>query len=412
MIVWLITSGEVLPKDGERPHRAGMLSQVLESRGHCLTWWTTSFDHQSKSYIYNKDTLVKLSERYHQIFLHSRWTYSKNISLGRIMNHWEVGKKFHEISKNQVTPDIILCSFPTIDLSYWSVKYAVSKGIPVIADIRDLWPDIITNNFSSYLRPIAKAVLNRYYQKTRYIFTHCSAITAVSEDYLKWGLKYSERIQGKTDVVFPLGYYEHDQLAIVEETRDAYYREIGLTPNKIILWFVGTFGKTYDMTTVLEAIKGLTSTSSLDIQLVISGDGERNLEWTRAASALDNVIFTGWVNAQQLKYLSNVADIGLMAYQKNAPQGLPNKIYEYMASGLAILSSLQTETKEILDKYRLGYTFEAGNVEDCKRMISKIINNEDDLIKMKARSRELFQRKYLSSKIYNAFVTYLEAAVK
>ena len=71
-------------------------------------------------------------------------------------------------------------------------------------------------------------------------------------------------------------------------------------------------------------------------------------KWSKLAIGLQNVVFTGWVNKHELKYLSDIADIGLMAYSKGAPQGLPNKIFEYMSSGIPILSSLQGETEDFL----------------------------------------------------------------
>ncbi len=412
MKIWLVTSGEIIPTRGERPHRVGMLSSILESRGHSLVWWTTTFDHQSKEYLFNDETVIKKSDSYLQIFLHSSWSYSKNISWRRIVNHWEVGRKFYEKSKGQETPDIILCSFPTIDLSYWSVRYGLNHGIPVIVDIRDLWPDIISDSVSNYIRPVVKALLHSYYKKTRYVLKYATSLTAVSRDYLVWGLNYADRVQRADDAVFPLGYFEQKKIENVQKLCDEYYSKIGVSTDKVTLWFVGTFGQTYDMITILKAVQDMAANITSGIQIIISGDGEKNIEWRREAGSLDNVIFTGWVNAEHLNYISRLADIGLMAYKKNAPQGLPNKIYEYMASGLAILSSLQNETEEILEKYDIGYTYEAGNVEDCKLMISNIINNEKDRNLMKARSRKLFDEKYSAKEIYNDFANYIEAAAQ
>ena len=410
MKIWLVTSGEIIPTGGERPHRVGMLSSILESRGHSIVWWTTTFDHQSKEYLFNDTTEIKKSENYLQIFLHASWSYSKNISWKRIANHLEVGRKFYEKSNGQEIPDIILCSFPTIDLSYWSVRYGVIHGIPVIVDIRDLWPDIILDSVSKYIRPVVKAFLYSYFKKTRYVLKYATSLAAVSRDYLLWGLANADRVQREDDAVFPLGYFEQEEIKNVQERCDEYYSKIGVSTDKITLWFVGTFGQTYDMITVLKAVQELPENIINGIQIIISGDGEKNIEWRREADSLKNVIFTGWVNAEHLNYISMLADIGLMAYRKNAPQGLPNKIYEYMASGLAILSSLQKETEEILEKYDIGYTYEAGNVGDCKLMISNIINNEKDRNLMKARSRKLFEEKYSAQEIYNDFANYIEAA--
>ena len=92
MKIWLVTSGEPIPSVNERPHRTGILSKMLSDINHKVIWWTTTFDHQKKSYLYRKNTELKLSDNLNLFFLHSYTKYSKNISLKRIKNHREVSK--------------------------------------------------------------------------------------------------------------------------------------------------------------------------------------------------------------------------------------------------------------------------------------------------------------------------------
>ena len=55
MNIWLVMSGEPLEMFGERPHRVGILSKMLVQKGHKVTWFTTTFDHQHKKYWFNND---------------------------------------------------------------------------------------------------------------------------------------------------------------------------------------------------------------------------------------------------------------------------------------------------------------------------------------------------------------------
>jgi len=124
MNIWLIMSGEPLEMFGERPHRIGLLSKMLVEKGHNVIWFTTTFDHQHKKYLYEKTTKIKSSFGVNMVFLHSNTPYYKNISLDRIKNHKEVGEEFYRVAKNLDKPDIILSAFPTIDLAYNAVNYA------------------------------------------------------------------------------------------------------------------------------------------------------------------------------------------------------------------------------------------------------------------------------------------------
>ena len=99
MNVWLITTGEPLPSSDERPHRTGILSKMLIDKGHKVTWWTTTFDHQKKSYIKNNIPKEDTSNNMNVEMLHSNTAYYKNISLKRMINHIQVSKDFELRSK-------------------------------------------------------------------------------------------------------------------------------------------------------------------------------------------------------------------------------------------------------------------------------------------------------------------------
>ena len=117
MNIWLIMSGEPLEMFGERPHRIGILSKMLVDEGHQVTWWTTTYDHQHKKYFFHEDTEMKSNSGVKMFFLHPRMPYKKNISFQRIINYKQVSLKFKKHSEMKEKPDLILCAFPSIDLS-------------------------------------------------------------------------------------------------------------------------------------------------------------------------------------------------------------------------------------------------------------------------------------------------------
>lgn len=401
MNIWIVMSGEPLEIRGERPHRVGMLTNLLSKRGHKVTWWSTTFDHQEKEYIYNEDSTIEINKNLQLKLLHSSIPYSRNISINRILNHFYVGKKLRRESNDLPLPDLIFCAFPTIDLAYSSVKLGNAMGIPVVIDIRDLWPDIFVDPFPKSLRGLVRVALSPYFNKTKYIFNNCDAITAVSEKYLQWGLKYGKRNKGSFDKVFPLA-YDISQLSFNKDKED-------IAKEDVVVWFIGTFGTTYDLDTVIESARLFASESNLikNVKFILTGDGENMSKWKKAASGLNNVTFTGWVNKDQVKDLSLQANIGLMAYRKGAPQGLPNKIFEYMAAGLPILSSLQTETKDVLEDNNIGITYEAGNALDLANKIQAMIIN-DNYIEMGKKAKQVLLDNYSADKVYNDLIDYLE----
>lgn len=409
MKIWLVMSGEPLPIYGDRPHRVGILSDMLTQKGHDVTWWTTTFDHQDKAYLHKCNTIVNIQKNFNFSFLHSSVTYKKNVSFRRMLNHFQVSKQFINVAEATEKPDVIFCAYPTIDLAYEATKFAQKYGVPVVVDVRDLWPDIFVEPFPSILQPLGKRILLSYFNKARYVFSNCSAVTAVSQKYLEWTRGYTEQPLNELDQVFPLGYKKPTQGYDLSASRER-MEKLGVSSSKLIIWFVGTFGQTYELSVVIEAAKKLEYVD--DIQFVFTGDGEKSNEWRALAKTSRNIVFTGWVGKEDIAYLSTVATIGLMAYRKGAPQGLPNKIFEYLASGLPILSSLETETMDLLREHNVGLSYDANSSDDLYKKLTTLIKEKERLETMSSNAQALFDEYYSSDIIYSRLINYLELIVK
>ena len=404
MKIWLITTGEPIPSSKERAHRTGILAKKLSKKGHIVKWWTTSFDHQKKDYISKGLTKNKINKNLELIYLHSDTSYKTNISLDRIKNHQEVAENFYQELKSSNKPDIIFCSYPTIDLSYYAVKYGINNNIPVFIDVRDLWPDIYLNPFPKLFKPLIKTLLTKHFKRAKYIFKNCSGITAVSDSYLEFGLKYSDRVKTYKDKVFPLGFDSEGKSKIIIDDKD--FTRLNVNAKHCNIWFVGTFGRTYDLSTVIKVARKLEKTNP-NVKFIFTGDGEKMDLWKKEANFLKNIIFTGWVGKNELHYISSKSNIGLMAYAKGAPQGLPNKVFEYMASGLPILSSLQTETKELIKKNKIGLSYIPNNQEDLLLKILTLISNKKLIKEMRYNSLKTFKEKFDSEIIYENLIKFL-----
>jgi len=407
--VWLITVGEPLPIDGdsERLYRTGILANMLVKKGHKVVWWTSTFDHIRKRQRFNTNTSIHMNDCFDIRLLHSV-SYKKSISITRIINHYMIARKFSRFTRLESQPDIILCSFPTIELSLAATRYGKERNVPVVIDVRDLWPDIIVDLFPKKIRWLVKATLFVFFKNTRKVFGECSSIISISDGYLQWGLSYSGRKQNINDAVFPLCYKK--PIVTDNQLKDAKFalKNIGIESSKIICWFIGTFGKTYNLSTIIDAARQLDKHSINNVQFVLSGNGENYSKWFRQAKGLSNVVFTGWVDFSQIAYLMHIADIGLAAYAERAPQGLPNKIFEYLCAGVPILSSLQGETEALLSSNRCGLTYNAIDTEDFLDNLFILINDKDLRKKMSSNSASLFRRCYSTDKVYACMVNFLE----
>jgi len=93
-----------------------------------------------------------------------------------------------------------------MELSLAATRYGKEKNVPVVIDVRDLWPDIFVDLFPIGIRWLAKAVLFVFFKNTRKMFREYTSIRGISDGYLQWALSYAGRNLSVNENVSPLCY--------------------------------------------------------------------------------------------------------------------------------------------------------------------------------------------------------------
>jgi len=189
MLIWLIKDGETLPvQPGTRPMRAGMVANELLETGYSVVWWSSTFPHQRKALLYEKDTAIEAKPCFELNLIHAG-RYQKKISLKRYFHHRLLARKFSEKTREKPVPNIIVYAFPTIDLAYEAVIYAKKKNVLVIIDIRDLWPDTFLEKRPKFRRGILRVLLIQDFQRTKELLRNADSLVPISKGCLIWGLR-------------------------------------------------------------------------------------------------------------------------------------------------------------------------------------------------------------------------------
>jgi glycosyltransferase involved in cell wall biosynthesis len=407
MRVWTITVGEPIPgfSGTSRPWRCGALSQLLADRGHEVTWWTSSVDHFTKTHMVDSSAEHVVSDGLKVQFLHGP-VYRRNVSFARQRNHWTISREFRRLAPQQPRPDIILCSFPTIELSLAAVEFGRPLGIPVFLDIRDLWPDEILTRIPKVVRALGRWALRPLFREAHQALRGATGLVAISDSYLQWALAGARRTRAPSDRVIPLGYTGQLDHAEPGPEVGEKMRALGVDPEKKVYWFSGTFVGNIDLGTVIEAAKALAGDAN--IQFVFSGAGERDGEWRAKASRLQNVIFTGWAGSEELAWLSRVAWAGLGAYRQGATMSLPNKLFEYMSMGLPVLFCLEGEARQLVLEHGLGAVYEPGDPRSLVELIRRTAGDPEWRAQCSQRATKLFSAHYSIGTLYTAYAEFLE----
>jgi len=412
MQFWLITIGEPLPVDGDnvRLYRTGLLANLLVEKGHNVLWWTSTYDHFKKKHRFFKDSVINVNDNLRIKLLYSI-KYKRNVSLRRIINHYIIAHKFLRSAAHETKPDIILCSFPTIHLSFFATKYGKMNDVPVVLDTRDMWPETFLNLVPNWIMWFFKLLMLPAYIKTRKSFREATAITGMTSAYVEWALKYIKRKKTKFDKEFPFGYNQSLPDKIALKMAEEFWDNFGVNKesNDFIVCFFGTIGRQFELNSIIEAARILKK-KKLPFRFILCGNGDKLNFYKRIAYDCKNITFPGWVNKNEIWALMRMASVGLAPYKntKDFYASIPNKIIEYFSSGLPIISSLKGVVSDILKKYKCGLTYENNNVNDFLEKLQFLYNSPDLQKKMSKNAFILYKEKFTVKEVYNKMINYLE----
>jgi len=189
----LVTIGEPLPLTASvQPMRVAMLAETLVSRGHTVTWWSSTFDHFTKTQLFPADADIDLGARYRLRVLRGL-SYRRNVSLRRYIDHARIARKFRRRSRCEEPPNVIVASMPDYHLAFEAAQYAREAGVPFIVDVRDQWPDTYLDLIPERLRGAARLVLCRDFDKLRSLLHSADSVVAIVDQLLEWALEYAQR---------------------------------------------------------------------------------------------------------------------------------------------------------------------------------------------------------------------------
>ena len=401
MNVWLLKTGEPLPtnQNSERLLRMGMIANELNSRGHKINWFTSSFDHFKKEQICERDTKLKVNDNYIINISYAKG-YKKNISISRIINHKVIAKKFRKQAEKMERPDLIYASFPTIDYASEAVKYGKKHNVPVIIDIRDLWPDIFKHNLPQYLRIFAMPYIKLMDNKTNKVMKNAFAINANSEAVLEWGLKKGNRIRTNNDRFFFIG-YKKEESDLKTSSKNI------IDKDKFNISFFATINNQFDYDKIVEIAKKLEKQDN-DVSINICGDGPQMNLLKEKTKELPNIKLLGWTEKNDLIYILENSKMGLAPYKNtfDFQMTVSNKFAEYIAYGLPVIITSEGYMKELIEKNNCGISSQDTDAI-CKYIIELKNDNKKYQVVSK-NAKKLYDENFVAEDIYKDLVDYLE----
>jgi glycosyltransferase involved in cell wall biosynthesis len=417
MRAWLVKVGEPIQMEsgGDRLFRTGTVAKILSERGHQVVWWTSTFFHGKKEHYFQEHTTLQRGQRYAIKLIHSRG-YKKNISFDRYLDDCELARNFRDLAAQEEKPDVILCSFPTPMLAAEVARYARANQVPMILDIRDFWPDIILYAVPKPARPLARLFLSPLYNATRYACANATVLTGITYHFVDFACRHGHRRRTENDIPFHLAYerieYTNEQ---IEEAR-AFWAAKGIEEDRsyLTLCYFGVLTRRFAFDTVIEAAKLLESRGR-KARFIICGTGDALEGFKEHGKDVPSVIFAGWANGPQMRVISNISDLGLAPYfpDPDFNASFPNKLGEYMANDLPVVSSLNNSySSSILDGAKCGVFFEYDKPETLAATLEKCMDSPSLLKQMAVAAPKLYDQHFMAAKVYSQMADQVERVSK
>lgn len=398
MKIWIVNSEEPIPQLKGRLMRGGTLADCFsDDCGNDVTWWCSTFLHYEKRFYATESLSEDIKDNLHIKMLHIKKAYRKNVSFARIHYCRLLAKALKKEINAAEPPDVIFCAWPNIEPAYECVRYGKKKGIPVVIDIRDFWPDDIIALFPGFTRYAAKIAIEFLYGKmTRYVMRNADKVIGVIPNTMKLAEKYG-RSMGPQDHTVYLSYKQ--KKISEEEVKKAYvfWESLGITPDNFIAAYVGSFTDTFLSSLIIEAAKKNTDPT---VKFVLCGDGPNRESCIEAAKDCGNILFPGYMNLPQMYALCNMAKVGLLPYRNSTSfiDSVPSKFSEYLSYGLPILTTLKGLAKTIVESENCGTFF--ASADELNELTIKYKKDKAFCDIQSKNAKELYEREFNAENTY------------
>lgn len=302
---------------------------------------TSDFDHWDKKY-------KNLSELPSDgIYLHVP-SYSRSLSIRRILSHLVFAYKLHWYLKSIDKPDSVYCIMPTSSSAFVCGRYCRKNNIRFIIDVIDLWPKSLFP--ISKLAEVVRILLYPWQLMTEKAYSYADVICAGSKEYLKIVSEYNRKAV-KSCTYLGIDLIKNHELVLSSKI------VLEKPENELWICYGGHLGTSYDFDSILDAVRTIHQ-CGIRYKFIFVGDGEIRAKIEKYSAEFDlNIIITGVLPyPDYLKYLS-YCDIAINIFKENTIVVHSFKFNDYVASNLFILNSLTGETADMVSEYKIGLNF-------------------------------------------------------
>ncbi|MCL4527898.1 MAG: glycosyltransferase family 4 protein [Chloroflexi bacterium] len=299
--------------------------------------------------------------------------------------------------------DLVWGTSPPIFQGVTAWLLARLKGAKFLFEVRDLWPQ-----FAIAVGVLKNPVIIRMSEwLERFLYRRADRVMVNSPGFIAHvssrGAKRVELIPNGAD---PSMFDPSDDGA---DFRRAHHLE-----DKFVALYAGAHGMSNDLDVLLDAAKLLADEKK--IQIVLLGDGKEKTALQKRAEEmkLTNVTFVSSVPKSEMPNALAASDvcIAILKPLEEYKTTYPNKVFDYMAAGRAVVLAIDGVIREVVEAAECGLFIEPGNPSAMADAIRKLESDPQKRRAMGLNGRKYLEKNFSRAAIGEKLVELLEEMVK
>ena len=343
------------PEMGAPAARVSELSRLWVKAGHDVTV-LTGFPHYPSGVVpqeyRTKLRRLIMRDDLDGVRVERTWlaTLPNRKTWERILNHTSFTVSAALRGSFLDSPDVVIATSPQLLECLAGLWIAKLKGVPLVFEVRDLWPESLTLDANSGMNLQVRAVLSKI---SDLLYRRSHHIVVVTPAFKKYLIEHYNVAAEKISIV--MNGVEPEVFTPSGET-DSVVEELQLG-GRFVVSFIGVLGNAHGLSTVAHAAARLQETRP-EVLLLLVGEGadKSNVQALGAAMGLKNLLIIGQQPRNKIPALIRASSACMVLLKKSEvfKTVIPTKVLEFMSCGRPVILGVEGQARELVENADCG----------------------------------------------------------
>jgi glycosyltransferase involved in cell wall biosynthesis len=295
--------------------------------------------------------------------------------------------------------DLVWGTSPPIFQGLTAWILARLKGVPILFEVRDLWP-----GFAIAIGVLRNPILikSSLILET-FLYTHADRVMVNSPGFIA---HVKERGARRVELI-PNG---ADPGMFDPEDDGSDFRQKNLLGDQFVVLYAGAHGLSNDLNVVLDSAAQLKAFPEIKIVMVGDGKEKKNLVERAEKLQLDNILFIPPVPKTEMAQTLAAANacVAILKPLELYKTTYPNKVFDYMAAGRPVLLLIDGVIRQVVESAQAGIFIRPGNAGELATAIQTLFLDPEKTCQMGKNGRKYVEEHFNRSQIAGQFTAFLE----